>query len=290
MFHTVGFVLTAKNSTPENVGRNMGNFTAIGEIGRVSLPPLALLATSLIGWRMTIGITGTIGIFIFLVAQFFTPPKNTHVLAEENKSSQNHKEFITDIALVFRNKHAAGITLTAIIDTFASSPLNVYLPFLLLAKGMTPAQMGLAMAVFFIGSLLGKWLLGLSVDRLGNRKVFIISEFCMALALLFISQSTEHMLLFLFALILGIFAKGTSPVVQTLFSTLTEKDHYHKVFAFSELVIQLSAAFTITLFGAIADKTGIAIVFYISALLAIIATIPIFSVSKIKNNAVPNVF
>src|SRR5258708_107323 len=52
MFHTVGFALTAKNSDSSNLGRNMGDFTAIGDIGRVALPPLAVLLSSFIGWRV----------------------------------------------------------------------------------------------------------------------------------------------------------------------------------------------------------------------------------------------
>lgn len=284
MFHTVGFALTAKNSLPENVGRNMGNFTSIGEIGRVSLPPLAVFATSLIGWRMTIGTIGIVGIVLFLISRFLSSPKNAHVFSEKNGNPQNHKEFLKDIVFLFSNKQAAYVTLAAIMDSLASSPIYVYLPFLLLSKGITAALLSIAMGGFFIGSLLGKTLLGLSVDKLGNRKVFIISELCMAFALIFIAQSTNYILLLFLSILLGMFTKGTSPVVQTMFSELANKAHYHKVFAVSELFIGLSAVLTITILGGFADRNGILLIFYATALLACMATIPIVVFSKIRTN------
>ena len=280
MFHTVGFSLTAKNSTPDNVGRNMGNFTAIGEIGRVSLPPLAVFAVSFLGWRPTLGIVGIVGIILFFALKLFSPPKDVHIFGAEKP--QNHKEFIRDVIYLFRNRQAAYISLAAVIDSLASSPIYVYLPFLLLAKGINATELSIAMGGFFVGSLLGKAFLGLSVDKLGNRKVFIISELFMAAALVLVAQSSNYLLLLFFAIILGIFTKGTSPVVQTMFSKLTDKEHYHKVFAVSELIIGLAAVLTITMMGSLADKTGITNIFYSAAVLAILATLPVFVLHKNK--------
>lgn len=41
MFHAVSFSLVAKSSDQSNMGKNMGDFTSIGDIGRVCIPPLA---------------------------------------------------------------------------------------------------------------------------------------------------------------------------------------------------------------------------------------------------------
>lgn len=282
MFHTVGFALTAKRSTSDNIGRNMGNFTAIGEIGRVSLPPLAVFATSLIGWRMTIGIISSFGFLLFLISRFLPSPKDVHVFKSVDSKPQNHKEFLKDIVVLFKTKQAAAVTIAAVLDSLASSPIYVFLPFLLLAKDINVAQLGVAMGGFFIGSLIGKAALGFGVDKLGNKKVFVISEICMALSLIFITLSSHFALLLIFAILLGAFTKGTSPVVQTMFTQLTDKEHYHKVFAVSELVIGLAAVLAIIVLGGIADTNGISTIFYVTAMLAIAATIPIFTFKKLK--------
>jgi FSR family fosmidomycin resistance protein-like MFS transporter len=282
MFHPAGFTLTAKVSGDANVGRNMGNFTAIGEIGRVALPPIALFASAIIGWRITIGIVGAAGILLFFLARLYTPSNTIYTLNSDNQNHENHKQFLKHAFSLFKNKKAARIALAAIIDSLASSPIYVYLPFLLVAKGSNPIQLSIAMGGFFVGSLIGKSLLGRYADKFGHSKIFIFSEFFMAVSLILITLSNQFFLLIFFSALLGAFTKGTSPVVQTLFSQLADKNHYHKVFAVSELVITIASVISITLLGALADKNGISIVFYAGALLALLAILPVFTLVRSK--------
>ncbi len=280
MFHTVGFSLTAKSSTPGDVGRNMGNFTAIGDIGRITIPTAAVLISSFIGWRTTMVIIGAVGILLFFVFRLTIRSKDIYF--SPNINFQNYKEFFSDIITVFRQKHAISITIVAILDSLASSPIFVYLPFLLVKKGETPFELSIVMGSFFVGSLVGKMLLGRAVDKFGNVAVFIISEICMAISIIFIAYSNQLLLILFFAIMLGVFTKGTSPVIQTMFSQISHKDHYHKVFAVSELVIGLSAVIAIVIMGNIADKVGIMWIFYLTASLAILATLPIYAFSRTK--------
>lgn len=280
MFHTVGFSLTAKSSNPTEVGRNMGTFTAVGDIGRVIIPTLAIFISSLIGWRTTMVAIGAVGIFLFVIFRLKIGSKDIHPDMQTN--FQNYKDFFKDIAVLFRQKHAFSIAITAIIDSLASSPIYVYLPFLLIKKGAVPLELSIVMGSFFVGSLVGKSLLGRCVDKFGTKAVFIVSEFSMAISILLIAYFNQFLLLLVFAAFLGAFTKGTSPVVYSMFAQLSHKDHYHKVFAVSELVTGLAAVLVIIAMGGIADKIGISWIFYLTAILAVLATIPIFALSKIK--------
>ncbi len=282
MFHPVGFTLTAKASEQDKVGRNMGDFTAIGEIGRVALPPMALFIAAAAGWRITLIIAAVIGFSVFFVFLINLLKKKVNDSQDLTSKLPTRRQFIKDIYYLFKNKKAFCITLSAIFDTAASSPQQVFLPFLLLAKGISPANLAIAMGCFFVGSLLGKSILGRGADRFGNIKIFIFSEFCMAATLVMLTQSFPFILLLLLCGFLGGFTKGTSPVVQTMFTELSDKIHYHKVFAFSELVIAISAVFSVNLLGYYADHTGISTVFFAGAVLAICASLPIFIFSKIK--------
>jgi len=283
MFHTVGFTLVGKISDDGNMGRNMGNFFAIGEIGRLSIPPLAIFAVSFMGWRPVVAAFGILGILLFIISRFLPNSKDVS-LHSKNQEKQNHKEFLVDIFNLFKNKRVTLVTLGAIIDSIASSPIYVYLPFLLLAKHISTAELSIAMGVFFMGSLIGKKFLGVGVDKFGDSKVFIISEICMALSLVIIVQNMPYFLLLFLSVSLGIFSKGTSPVVQTMFSTLSHKDHYHKIFAISETTIGLAAAIAIILLGGLADATGIYMLFYTTAFFAILATVPIYAFSKMSSS------
>lgn len=275
MFHPAGFALTARVSENHNVGRNMSNFTAVGEIGRVALPPIALFIAAIIGWRITIGVIGAIGIILFLIAKLYFPQKDVYTLNTNKNTPENHKQFLKHAFSLFKNKKAARICIAAILDSIASSPIYVFLPFLLISKGSNPFQLSIAMGGFFVGSLIGKSLLGRYSDKLGQSKIFIFSEIIMAILLVLSTLFNEFLLLVLFSVLLGAFTKGTSPVVQSLFSKLTDKDHYHKVFAVSELLIAVASVSSIALLGIVADKSGVAFIFYICSAFAILASLPI---------------
>ncbi len=188
---------------------------------------------------------------------------------------EGYKDFLKAIAALFTKKQFVVLAITGIVDSLASSPIHLFLPFLLVAKGVSAANLSILMGAFFIGSLIGKSLLGRSVDRFGNKRIFIISELSMALLLVFVPLSSGFPLLLVLSLLLGIFTKGTSPVVQTMFSEATHKDHYHKVYATTETLIQLAGFTTQIAMGVIADKIGIASVFYLSAILGFLAVIPL---------------
>jgi len=112
MFHTVGFALTAKSSDSSNIGSNMSNFSSIGEIGRVAIPPLAIFITSLIGWRMAIGILGGGGLLLFFILQLLIPQKASQQSASED-TPQHHRDFVKDIITIFKQKPARSVTIAA---------------------------------------------------------------------------------------------------------------------------------------------------------------------------------
>ncbi len=278
MFHTVGFSLVAHQSESKNIGKNLGSFTAIGEIGRVAIPPVALFLATTIGWRQTLIFMSIIGVVAYFFNLYFQN-KNDKKLTEI-KTKQNHKEFLKDIYFIFRNKKAFLVSMSAILDTAASSPQQVFLPFLLISKGIDIASLSLVMGGFFVGSLLGKSILGHGTDMFGHLKIFIFSELSMALTLILIAQSNSFIMLIILSTLLGGFTKGTSPVVQAMFSELAKKEHYHKIFAFGELMIAIGAVISINLLGVIAEKTNISIVFYSGAILATLAVLPIIYLNK----------
>lgn len=65
-----------------------------------------------------------------------------------------------------------------------------------------------------------------------------------------------------------------------MFSEISHKSHYNKVFSLSEFFIGSAAVLIILLMGFASDKAGVVIVFYSSAILALVATIPVLLLSK----------
>lgn len=279
MFHTTGFILTARNSKKAKMGKNMGDFSSIGEIGRVALPPLAVFATPLLGWRLTMGMVSAVGLIAFVILKLFSKTSEDRN-SQVNKTEENHKEFIKSLLDLFKLKKFIFVSVTAIIDAFASNPIVVYLPFLILVKGLNPQQLAASMALLFIGSLFGKSILGRISDKTGSINVFIISEISMALVLILVTNYSNFFLLLALCFALGIFTKGTSPVIQAMFSQITHETHYNKVYSMSEVFIGTASVLTISIMGFLADKLGVGAVFYICSALGILAVIPIYFYKK----------
>ena len=278
MFHPVGFIVTATFAKERAIGRAMGDFTAIGEIGRVALPPIMLFLTALLGWRLSMGFLGMVAFSCFLFFLIVMPRKDTH----ETPSQESYKDFLRHILELFSNKRSIAIMLSGVLDNFASTPVNIFLPFLLLAKGITPTQLSMIMGGYFICSLIGKSILGRGVDRFGNKRVFVLSEWSMGAIVLLLTFATQFWVLAVLASLLGMFTRGTIPVIQTMFSELAGKEHYHKVFAGTETLIHTAGVITTVSMGIVAEKFGIHSVFLFASIVAVAATLPLFTLRKVS--------
>jgi len=275
MFHTIGWSLVARSSQKTNIGRSLGNFTAIGDIGRIVIPAIAIFITSVIGWRRVFLGLALLGCFCYVIFQFM-----------KHRNSDAHSELVTirnesfkawrkHILQLLRQKNLLLILTAGVIDNLAGNSVLVFLPFFLLARGVTSALLGIFIGGFFLGSLAGKWILGRSLDKFGNAKVFILAELMMACSLVLLTLFHYPVLLLFISLLLGLFTRGTTPVVASLFSEVTHQVHYEKVYALSETFLGIMGAFAPTIMGIFGDKLGIVSIFYASAFFASLAVVPI---------------
>lgn len=276
MFHTVGYTLVAKLSEKTKIGRNMGNFTAVGDIGRIAFPIVLLFIASTIGWRLAAISLAAIGCSIFFYVLLIKKIK----IPKEEIQTQHHTLWLKQMLLLAKQKHMLLVLTAAILDGLAGNPMYIFLPFFLLTKGITTSLLGLFIGVYFLGSFLGKSLLGRMVDLYGNRKVFLIAELTMALVIVFLIFLKTAILLLIFSFLLGLATRGTTPVLSTIFSEIANPKQLDKVFAVSELFMGVTAALAPTLMGVIADIFGIYAVFYVAALFALTATIPLLFYQK----------
>lgn len=280
VYHAVGNILIARSSDKANLGRNMSNFTAFGDIGRISLPMVALFIASWWGWRETFFIVAGCGIVVYAVTQFWVPLKNHIVAHPREEHNQSYKEWISELPVLLKRKKLLLVILTGLIDNLASSPTFVFLPFLLLSRGFNPETLGIFIAAFFIGSLVGKILIGRGIDAFGSAQMFIVAEFMMAVTLIILSFSYNFYVLVGISMLLGAFTRGTGPIINVLFAQIVHEKHYGKIFGINETMVGIAITVAPLIAGIIADKFGVATYFSIAAVLAIIATIPIWFLIK----------
>ncbi len=279
IFHPIAFALVAKWSQKNTRGRQMGNFTAIGEIGRLGFTVFITQLIVFIGWRLTAFAYGLLGLIVFLLYAriFLKIQERTQFQETESKQRIGLFQIISNLRFILA-------TLTGAFDSFASSSLFVFLPFLLLKRGVDASVLGMFSAFFLIGNLVGKYFLGRSADRFGNTKIFTIAEILMALFIVLLANSTSLVLIIIFSLVLGALTKGTIPVYQTMVSDSVEHHgNYEKSFGISLFVVSIATTLSPIILGYVSDVGGIVWAFNVAALFALIAILPAIGYAYAKS-------
>lgn len=125
----------------------MGNFTAVGDLGRVGISALITLIASYVGWRLTSGLYGAIGLGVFALLW---------QLSKERRSENTSKPSSVSFSFLIKHPKFIAVSLTGMLDAFASSSLFIFIPFLLLEKGVGTAALGLLTAFFLLAIWLAK--------------------------------------------------------------------------------------------------------------------------------------
>ncbi len=277
LFHPVAFALVAKLSDKSERGKLMGNFTAVGDVGRIGISSVITFIIVYIGWRTSALLQAGIALTLFFYLFYFVINKHTEKITE-NKVNISIKEFI-------KNKRFLFTAIAGFFDSFASSALFIFLPFLLLYRGVDPKVLGSFTAAFFFGNFLGKAVLGRLVDTFGTTLIFILSEICMALFIVVLANTPSFLLIIVSSVILGMFTKGTAPVIQTMISESVEHHgNYEKAYGLNALILGTSATLAPIALGFLSEKFGIVSALNMSAIFALVAIIPAlgFKLSKLE--------
>ena len=283
-FHNVSQTATARAAKKESIGSAMSALSMAGDTGRVMLPPIALFIVTLIGWRNTNFVITATGVILFFSLLFLLRNKK-HLFFEKNNGENNEssKDWVKQLLQILRKKELLLISLGGVLDGIGGSAVYLFLPFLFLAKGIPQSMLFIFIGAYFIGSLSGRKYLGKKVDSNGPAKVFITAELVMAILLVILTTLHSQIYIFIITMVLGFFARGTVPVVTTLFAAVSYEEHYEKVFALGELFLAGASVLSPIVLGRMADTFGITTTFYLGATLATAAAIPIYFYSRMKH-------
>lgn len=277
LFHPVAFALVARLADKTERGKLMGNFTAIGDLGRIGITSGITFLIAYIGWRTSTLIQAGIALVLFFYLFHFVMNKHEEKV-EVKKVDVSIKEFIKNRKFLFS-------TIAGFFDSFASSGLFIFLPFLLLFRGVDPKVLGSFTAAYFLGNFLGKAALGRLVDKFGSTQVFILSEILMAVFIIVLANTPSFFLIVVSSIILGMFTKGTAPVIQTMVSESVEHHgNYEKAFGLKMLVSGIGTTLSPLTLGFLSAKYGIVSALNMSAVFALVAIIPAigFKLSKLE--------
>ena len=271
-FHPVALALVSRGAHDKKQGSAIGNFGAIGDIGRVAIPAVLTVSIASLGWRSSSMIVSIILISFSLVFSYLVIYKGNRV------TKQTLSRPLSRYRNIIRNNKFILASLCGIFDTFANVGIVVYLPFLILQRYDNPLFLGFVTTAFFIGGLVGKKFLGNMVDRYGTATTFIVSEIAMALLIVILAWIPNLAVTFIVSVILGVVTKGTTPIVSAMVADIhSEKESLEKVFGLTQFISGFALASSPLIIGYFSDHWGINYAFMICAIVALIATIPAFN-------------
>lgn len=261
----------------KNRAKEMGDFSAFSDIGRVVLVGV----TAFLIDKLNLPATSLIFAGMALVATIiFT--KVTLI----NTAGKSELENLETVRLhhLLKIKRFIYAVLTGIFDVFASASLFIFIPLLLLPKGIQISSVGLLSGLFFAGYLVGRVFLGRLADKYGPDKVLVVAELLMAIFIIGLIFVNNFILISAILFTLGIFTRGTSPVIRAMMAdSVGEKHKFDKAFSIHSFALNISNVASRSVYGFSAGIFGISSVFYISAAVAVATLIPIYLFKKSKN-------
>ena len=284
VFHSISFSYLSAATDRTELGTALGNFTALGDIGRVPFTALTgfMAASSLAGlpgWRIVSFLYG-LGALLFSYwagVLLFSGKGSTPV---EPPTAATATKNLPDFSLLRNSRHALPILANS-FDAFGSDRIFTFLPFLLLVKQIEPQQIGLFALLFTLSGLGGKMVCGRLVDRFGARPVFIAAESSMALLLGILVVATQPSLLMGIAFLLGIVTKGTVPAVQTIVAnTVEDSAEYDDIFTLNNLSRGATNIVAPLVFGFIAAAHGVIWAYGVMGIAVCCAVLPIAMMKK----------
>jgi FSR family fosmidomycin resistance protein-like MFS transporter len=259
--HPVGSALLSHHFRRKHLGTALAAHFTAGNVGTALIPLFAAILITLWGWRVTTILFAVPAIIVGLaMCAFLHDPRATH----EPESRATHS-FWRDSKLAIGNMNLRWILLASVIAAGGSGHgiVSAFLPLYLNHNlGMESTTVGLVFTVMMIGSILGPMLGGKLADRWHPQKILLGAYGLAALTtVLFPWIGGNLFSISAAALILGVSAFGTHPILQTMVVQVTDDRIRDMGFAWFYTATFMAGAIWSPAVGYIAESLGLAAVF-----------------------------
>ncbi len=243
----------------------LGTYNFFGDVGKVLIPSAAALMIWVADWRTATAVLGLMGIVCAAGLYWLIPPGEISArTAPENVAGLASKEAL--------KRGFASLTAIGIFDNAARTGFLTFMPLLLSQKGASPALIGTALSLIFIGGAAGKFACGALAERLGVIRTVIATEALTAILIVTLIAGPLD-ILFIFLIPLGIALNGTSSVLYGSVAELAPQSRRADAFALFYTATLGAGAIAPPLYGLVGDAAGLKITLAGVALLALL-TVP----------------
>ena len=234
----------------------LGIYNFAGDLGKAVFPAVVALLLTVVAWRPVVGMMGGVGLAV-AVALLAVVPRQPFIAPAEDKATTHR-----------RGGRGFGLLLTiGALDTATRMGYLLFLPFLLQTRGATGGEVGLGLALLFIGGALGKAACGWLGQHLGVASSVIVTEAATAL-LMAVTLLLPLVPMLAVLPLLGIVLNGTSSVLYGTVPDLAPKDDTGRAFAMFYTGVIGAGGLAPIAYGAIADHSSRAVGILAAALTA----------------------
>jgi len=274
--HPVASAFVSREYDGRNRGSALGILNFAGDIGKFVVP--AVFAFSLVwyGWRWSLCALGVVS-FLFAVI-FWSALRHK----DQRQRAARHTQAATTKGWgILSPKTFASLLSIGVLDGSVRNALLTFVPFLLMAKGVSEASASLMLTVIFAGGAVGKLGCGMLADKLGTTAMIVLTEVLTGICLLALLPLDQGLLLpLLFCL--GFFLNGTSSVMLDGVADLFDSAKRSRGYGLYFTIYLGSGAISPSLYGLVGDTLGLHSVFVAMALasLAIVPLACLYHVSR----------
>jgi MFS transporter, FSR family, fosmidomycin resistance protein len=249
----------------------LGTYNFAGDIGKVSSAALIGLVAAFAGWRVAATGYGAVGIAAAVVLVI--------VLASLDAGSAPERARVaTNDALppgwgIRDPRGFQALSAIGMIDNSTRSGLLTFLPFVLIAKGMSVAGVGGALALVFAGGAMGKFVCGVVAERVGIIRTVVLTEAATSVAIIAILAAPLPVAMLLLVP-LGVALNGTSSVLYATVADLVTAERRSRAYGLYYTLTIAASAVGPTLYGVVGDAVGPATTLSLIAVV-VLTTIPL---------------
>jgi MFS transporter, FSR family, fosmidomycin resistance protein len=252
----------------------LGTYNFSGDLGKVAVPAVVGFVAALVSWRVACAAYGALGVMAAIAIVVVLARLETTTAAGGGSAPDRSATGwgIRD-ARGFQALSAIGI-----IDSATRTPFLTFLPFVLIGKGVSTAQVGWALALVFAGGAVGKFVCGLVAERLGVIRTVVLTEVATAAGILIVLLAPLEVALAVL-LPLGVALNGTSSVLYGTVADLVSSKRRSRSYGLYYTLTIGASALSPSLYGALGDLVGVPVTLTIVSLV-VLATIPLSTVLR----------
>ncbi len=272
LFEPIGVSLVAKHSASNGRAKAIGDFAAFGDMGRIAVIAAATALAVRFGVNNACAVLLATNLAaLALAAAFLQKPARK----AERETPQMRIQTRNRLRALLNIRNFRNATLAGVADSFSSSSLYIFIPFLLTAKGISLTDASYFNGIFFAGYMAGRLFLGRIADRRGAPRTLMVSEAMMAALILVLTVASGIATIVVLLFLLGIFTRGTSPIIRAMVAdSLHEEGSFHDAFSAYSFASRGASAVSRPIYGSLAAYSGIAAVFYLASAVSLLTLYP----------------